>query len=65
MMVAAIVADRSCEEQQRMIDQVLFISRRTSSQLTSVLSPASLFCAVIPVLQLLIRLRYTPVARTA
>jgi hypothetical protein len=50
VMVAVDAADRSCEEQRRMIDQVLGISRRTSSLLTPVLSPAGSFCAVIPVL---------------
>jgi hypothetical protein len=49
-MVAAYVADRSCEEQQRIIAQVLYISGRTSSLLTPVLSPTDFFCAVIPVL---------------
>jgi hypothetical protein len=48
VMVAAD-ADRSCEEQQQMIDPVLCISTRTSSLLTPVLSPASFFCAVISV----------------
>jgi hypothetical protein len=34
------------------IDQVMCISRRTSSLLTPVMSPAGIFYAVIPVLQL-------------
>jgi hypothetical protein len=49
-MVAADSVDRSCEEQQRMIDRVLCISRRTSSLLIPVLSLAGSFCSVIPVL---------------
>jgi hypothetical protein len=50
VMVAADTADQSCEEQQRMIDRMLCISRRTSSLLTPVLPSAGFFCAVIPVL---------------
>jgi hypothetical protein len=50
MMVATDVADRSVEEQQRMIDRALCIPRRMFSLLTSVLSPVDFFCAVIPVL---------------
>jgi hypothetical protein len=47
MMVAA---DQSYEEQQRMMDWVLYISRRMFSLLTQGLSPAHSFCAVFPVL---------------
>jgi hypothetical protein len=50
LMVAADTADRSCEVQQRMIDQVLCISRRMLSLLISLMSPAGSFCPVIPVL---------------
>jgi hypothetical protein len=50
VLVAADVADRSCEEQQRMIDRVLCISRKTTTPLCPVLSPAGSFCAVILIL---------------
>jgi hypothetical protein len=50
VITAADAADRSCEEQRRMIDHVLCISRRMSSLLSPVLSPAGSFCVVIPVL---------------
>jgi hypothetical protein len=49
-MVADDAADRSCGEQQRMIDLVLCISRRTFSLLIPVLSPVGSFCAALPVL---------------
>jgi hypothetical protein len=42
--------DRRCEGKQRMVDQVLCISRRTSSLLTPVLSPVGSFCTVISIL---------------
>jgi hypothetical protein len=38
VMVAANAADQSCKEKWQMIDQVLCISRRTSSLLAPVLS---------------------------
>jgi hypothetical protein len=37
-MVSADAADRSCNEQRRMMDQVLCISRKTSSLLTRVVA---------------------------
>jgi hypothetical protein len=39
VMIVADAADRNCEEHQRMIDRVLYISRRTPFLLTPVLSP--------------------------
>jgi hypothetical protein len=51
VMVAVDVADWSCEGQRRMTDQVLCVSRRASSLLTPVLSPAGPFCAVITLLR--------------
>jgi hypothetical protein len=50
-MVAADAGDWSCREQQQMISQVLYISRRMFSLLTLVLSPTGSFCTVIPVLR--------------
>jgi hypothetical protein len=51
VMVAADTADRSCEEQRRMINKVLCISRRTSFLLPLVLSPAGSFYTVILILR--------------
>jgi hypothetical protein len=48
--VVALAADRKCEQQRRVIDQMSCISRRTFSLLIPVLSPACSFCAIIPVL---------------
>jgi hypothetical protein len=48
--VVMVAADLSYGEQQRIIDQVLCISRRTSSLLNPVLSPTGSFYAVIYVL---------------
>jgi hypothetical protein len=50
VMFPADAPDRSCEEQQRMIDRMLYISRRMYSLLAPVLSPAGSFCAVIALL---------------
>jgi hypothetical protein len=46
----ADAGDCSCEGLQRIIDQVLCLSRRTSSLLPLVLSPTGSFCGGIPVL---------------
>jgi hypothetical protein len=43
-------AERSCEEQQRMKDKVLRISRTMFSLLTPVLSPGGFFCSETPAL---------------
>jgi hypothetical protein len=50
MTVAVNAADQRGEEQLRVIDQILCISRRMFSLLTPVLLPAGSFCTVILVL---------------